>query len=108
MFTRLNKTAANAHRYTQKGGRAFRIKMNAIMKKAVKERKKALKERQKAVKKRDMTKALNRCLLTELIDTEEKCLELKKRVDMIDKFAMPILLLASAVVTAFVNMIPQY
>jgi hypothetical protein len=96
-----------AFRHIQKKGKAFRIKANAIIKKTVKER--------------DMLRTANDTLLVNYTKAEEKRLDfkrkhtrslkklnklkrenrtLKKRIDIIDKFAMPLLIWTASLLTA--------
>jgi hypothetical protein len=107
MFVRPHMATVKAFRHTQKKGKAFRIKANAIIKKTVKER--------------DMLRTVNDTLLVDCTEAEEKCLDfkrkhtrslkklnklkrenrtLKKRIDIIDKFAMPLLIWTVSLLTA--------
>ena len=66
MLTRQNKPTAKALRNTQKKGKAFRIRTNAIIKKTARER--------------DISKGAIAHLLVDYIEAEAECLALKKRI----------------------------
>jgi hypothetical protein len=66
MLTRQNKPTTKALRNTQKKGKAFRIRTNAIIKKTARER--------------DMAKAMIALLLPDCIEAEDECIALKKRI----------------------------
>ena len=66
MLTRQNKPTVKALRNTQKKGKAFRIRTNAIIKKTARER--------------DISKGAIAHLLVDYIEAEAECLALKKRI----------------------------
>ncbi len=66
MLTRQNKPTTKALRNTQKKGKAFHIRMNAIIKKTARER--------------DIAKGAIAHLLVDYFEAEDECLALKKRI----------------------------
>jgi hypothetical protein len=66
MLTRQNNSTAKALRNTQKKGKAFRIRTNAIIKKTARER--------------DMAKSALAHLLPDYFEAEDECIALKKRI----------------------------
>ena len=66
MLTRQNKPTTKALRNTQKKGKAFRIRTNAIIKKTARER--------------DIAKVTITLLLVDYFEAENECRALKKRI----------------------------
>jgi hypothetical protein len=66
MLTRQNNSTTKALRNTQKKGKAFRIRTNAIIKKTARER--------------DIAKGTIAHLLPDYFEAEDECLALKKRI----------------------------
>ena len=66
MLTRQNKPTTKALRNTQKKGKAFRIRTNAIIKKTARER--------------DIAKATIAHLYVDYFEAEDECRALKKRI----------------------------
>jgi hypothetical protein len=66
MLTRQNKSTTKALRNTQKKGKAFRIRTNAIIKKTARER--------------DIAKVTITLLLVDYFEAENECRALKKRI----------------------------
>jgi hypothetical protein len=66
MLTRQNNSTTKALRNTQKKGKAFRIRTNAIIKKTARER--------------DIAKGALAHLLIDCIEAEDECRALKKRI----------------------------
>jgi hypothetical protein len=115
MFVRPHKDTVKAFHKSQKKHKAYRLKTNAIIKKAVRD-KNVLQVLYKYSEEDCLRKSghINH-LVVDLQEAEddikqlkEENMELKKRISLIDNFAMPILIWTSAIVTAFVNVIPQY
>jgi hypothetical protein len=66
MLTRQNNSTTKALRNTQKKGKAFRIRTNAIIKKTARER--------------DIAKTTIAHLLPDYYEAEDECIALKKRI----------------------------
>ena len=66
MLTRQNNSTTKALRNTQKKGKAFRIRTNAIIKKTARER--------------DIAKGALAHLLPDYFEAEDECIALKKRI----------------------------
>ncbi len=79
MFTRQNNTVGKALRNTQEKGKAFRIRMNAMLKKAMKDNKELRLMYGHLKHESDRFKADRDMLLIELTETEEERLELIKK-----------------------------
>ena len=76
MFTRQNNTVGKALRNTQEKGKAFRIKKNAVLKKAMKDNNELRLKYGHLKHESDRFKADRDMLLIDLMETEEERLEL--------------------------------
>ena len=101
MFTRQNNTVAKALRNTQEKDKAFRIKKNAVLKKAMKDNNELRLKYGHLKHESDMFKADRDMLLIDLMETEEERLELiqkqKKYKKSIKKLKSEIMMLKKQV-----------
>ena len=101
MFTRQNNTVGKALRNTQEKGKDFRIKKNAVLKKAMKDNNELRLKYGHLKHESDMFKSDRDMLLIDLMETEEERLELiqkqKKYKKSIKKLKSEIMMLKKQV-----------